>query len=226
MSAGALLALGAATVHEALGKRGWLGPDIVPLWPGARLAGRCRTVWTPPGDNLAVHLALESCAPGDVLCVATTGVWTHGLWGDVLTHAAQTRGVAGLVTSGGVRDIGALEDAGFGAFGRGIAAQGTAKRDRGHHQRAVALGGAVIVPGDWIVADRDGAVVVPDRAIATALAAAGARTDAEHAAITDIRRGETTLTALGVVPENAAYGGTTTLRADRRGRGDDEGEGT
>lgn len=193
-----LLALGAATLHEALGQRGWLGPSIAPAWPGARLAGRCRTVWIPPGDNLGVHLALERAEAGEVLCVATDGPWAYGAWGEVLMRAARAAGVVGLVTSTGVRDVEQLAAAGFPVFARGRAIQGTVKREPGRQQVPVVLGAAMVVPGDWIVADADGAVAVPAQQLDGALAASRARVEMETEAMAAIDGGATTRDALGI----------------------------
>jgi 4-hydroxy-4-methyl-2-oxoglutarate aldolase len=193
-----LLALGAATLHEALGQRGWLGPSIVPAWPGARLAGRCRTVWIPPGDNLGVHLALERADAGELLCVATDGPWAYGAWGEVLMRAARAAGVVGLVTSTGVRDVEQLAAAGFPVFARGRAIQGTTKREPGRQQVPVVLGAVLVNPGDWIVADADGAVVVPAGQLDAALAAARERVAKEDAAMARIDAGATTREALGI----------------------------
>lgn len=191
-----LLALGASTLHEVTGRRGWLGPEITERWPGCRVAGRARTVWTPPGDNLGLHLALEDARPGDVLCAATTGGWSYGYWGEVLTRAAAARGVVGVVVAGGVRDVDALRAAAFPAFGLCTAVQGTVKADPGRHQVGIVIGAAMIHPGDWIVGDADGVVVVADDRVQAAVRDGRARLAWEEAVMADVDGGTTTRTAM------------------------------
>lgn len=191
-----LLALGSSTLHEVTGRRGWLGSAVTPRWPGCRMAGRARTVWTPPGDNRGLHLALEQARPGDVLCAATTGGWSYGYWGEVLMRAATARGVVGVVVAGGVRDVAALQAAGFAAFGRCTAVQGTVKADPGRHQVAVVIGAAMIHPGDWIVGDGDGVVVVAEDRVQAAVRDGRARLAWEEAVMADIDGGTSTLAAM------------------------------
>ncbi len=196
-----LLDLGSSTLHEATGRRGWLGRTITGVWDGARAAGPCRTVWLPPGDNLGVHLALEKARPGEVLCVGSPGGAAYGVWGEVLMRAAQARGVVGVVTSAGIRDVEALRLAGFGAFGRGVAVAGTSKRAPGVHQVTITIGAGAVRPGDWVVADPDGVVVVAGGLLTSTVDAARRRVEVERVAMTRIDHGATSLSALGIHPE-------------------------
>lgn len=193
-----LLQLGSATVHEALGRRGAIGPTIKPQWPGAAAAGPCRTVAVPAGDNLGIHLALESAVVGEMLVVGCPASAAFGFWGAILTEFAIARGVVALVASVGVRDVGAIEQLRFPVFAPTVSIQGTVKRDRGRHQVPVVVGQAVVRPGDWIVADRSGCVVVPAGELREAIEAAERKVVAEIEAVAAIRRGSTTREALRI----------------------------
>jgi 4-hydroxy-4-methyl-2-oxoglutarate aldolase len=168
----ALQAQGVATVHEAQGRRGLLGPQIRPVQEGAAIAGRAVTVLSHPGDNLMLHAAVEQCRPGDVLVVSTTSESTDGMFGDLLAVSLKARGVVGLVTGAGVRDVADLRRMAFPAWAHAISAQGTVKASPGSVNVPVVLAGALVAAGDVVVADDDGVVVVP-RAEAAAVAAAG-----------------------------------------------------
>ncbi|HWL45114.1 MAG TPA: 4-carboxy-4-hydroxy-2-oxoadipate aldolase/oxaloacetate decarboxylase [Ilumatobacter sp.] len=157
----ALGAAGAATVHEAIGRRGYLGAAIQARCPGARVGASAVTVLSHPGDNLMVHAVVEQCQAGDIVVVAHTAPSTHGLFGELLATSLAARGVAGLVTDAGVRDTAELREMGFPVWSAHVSCQGTVKNTAGSVNVPVAIGGVVIHPGDAIVADDDGVVVVP-----------------------------------------------------------------
>ncbi|MEU5626780.1 4-carboxy-4-hydroxy-2-oxoadipate aldolase/oxaloacetate decarboxylase [Streptomyces tendae] len=157
----ALAAYGVATVSEAMGRTGLLGPGIRPVQQGVRVAGTAVTVLSWPGDNLMIHAAVEQCGEGDILVVTTTSPSTDGLFGELFATALQRRGVRGIVLNSGIRDTQELREMGFAAWSRAVSAQGTVKATGGSVNVPIAVDGQVIRPGDVIVADDDGVVVVP-----------------------------------------------------------------
>ncbi|MFD7463549.1 4-carboxy-4-hydroxy-2-oxoadipate aldolase/oxaloacetate decarboxylase [Streptomyces tendae] len=157
----ALAAYGVATVSEAMGRTGLLGPGIRPVQQGVRVAGNAVTVIGWPGDNLMIHAAVEQCGEGDILVVTTTSPSTDGLFGELFATALQRRGVRGIVINTGIRDTQELREMGFAAWSRAVSAQGTVKATGGSVNVPIAVDGQVIRPGDVIVADDDGVVVVP-----------------------------------------------------------------
>jgi 4-hydroxy-4-methyl-2-oxoglutarate aldolase len=157
----ALGTFGTATVHEAIGRRGFAGPGLRPIQQGVRLAGPAVTVSSHPGDNLMVHAAVEVCRPGDVLVVATTAPSTHGMFGELLATSLLARGVRALVVDAGVRDTAELREMGFAVWSRHVSCEGTVKASPGSVNVPVVLGGVVVRPGDAVCADDDGVVVVP-----------------------------------------------------------------
>ena len=164
--------LGVATVHEAAGKAGLLGTTLRPAWTGARAAGTAVTVLCGPGDNLMVHAAVEQARPGDLLVVTTTSPSSDGFIGELIVTSLQSRGVTGLVTTTGVRDVAAITDAAFPVWSEHVSAQGTLKATAGCVNVPIVVGGVVVHPGDAVVADDDGVVCIP-RARAAEVAAAG-----------------------------------------------------
>ena len=185
--------LGVATVHEALGRQGLLEPIIRPIYPHARAAGSAITVLCPSGDNLMIHAALAVVQPGDVLVVTTMGISTHGMFGDVLATSCQALGVVGLVIDAGVRDTAELETMSFPVWSRAISAQGTIKEAAGAVNVDVSCAGVRVSPGDVVVADRDGVVIVP-RVRADDTATLGEqRRDREAAIRARLSKGELTL---------------------------------
>ena len=157
----ALARYGVATVSEAMGRTGLLGPGIRPVQQGVRVAGTAVTVLSWPGDNLMIHAAVEQCGEGDLLVVTTTSPSTDGMFGELFATALRRRGVRGLIINAGIRDTQELREMGFAAWTRAVCAQGTVKATGGSVNVPVAVDGQVIRPGDVIVADDDGVVVVP-----------------------------------------------------------------
>jgi 4-hydroxy-4-methyl-2-oxoglutarate aldolase len=193
-----LAGYGVATVHEAIGRAGYLGPGIRPVYPRSRLGGTAVTAVCWPGDNLMIHAAVEQCRPGDVLVVTTTSACTDGGFGELLATAAQYRGVLGLVTTGGVRDVAALHAMQFPVFAAAVSAQGTVKATAGAVNVPISVGGQQIWPGDAVLGDDDGVVVVPRSGVGAALAAARARAEKEDAARADFRAGQLGLDRYGL----------------------------
>lgn len=191
-------ALGSATIHEAQGKIGALSHEVKPLDPTRRLTGRALTVLTRPGDNRALHLALLEAQPGDVLVVDAFGWKEAGVWGDVLTAAAQQKGVAGVVVNGAVRDADTIIQLGFPVFAKALSIKGTAKDDDGIIGGVVTIDGVTIRTGDLIVGDRDGVVAVPQDTVDEALTAARAREDKEAGWVEQIAQGALTVDLLGL----------------------------
>ncbi len=189
--------LGTATLHEASGQRGALPSGIRPLTKAMRVAGPAFTVETPPGNNLAIHRALAAAAPGDVLVVSTGGHYEAGYWGDLMTVAAIERRIAGLVIDGSVRDSEAIERLQFPVFARGLSIRGTKKDPGGELQTPVTLGDVIVAPGDLVVGDADGGVVVHRARVAEVLERAREREKRELEAIARLRKGETTLQIFG-----------------------------
>lgn len=193
-----LAEFGVATVHEAIGRAGYLGPAIRPVRLGSRIGGTAVTVVCWPGDNLMIHAAVEHCRPGDVLVVTATSPCTDGAFGELLATSLQHRGVLGLVTTGGVRDVTALHAMGFPVFSAAVSAQGTVKATAGAVNVPIGINGQIIAPGDAVVADDDGVVVVARSEVGQALAAATARATREDAARAAFRKGELGLDRYGL----------------------------
>jgi len=152
--------IGTATVHEAIGRRGYLGADITPIQADTKIAGTAVTVLCQPGHNVMIHAAVEMCQDGDVLVVANTGASAHGMFGDLLATSLLGRGVRGLVLDAGVRDTVDLRRMGFPVWSRHVSCQGTGKERPGSVNIAVTIGGITITPGDVVCCDDDGVVVV------------------------------------------------------------------
>ena len=196
-----LRTLDTATLFES-GARATMGPEIRMLSGECRLAGPTLTVACPPGDNLMIHVAVARAPSGAVL-VAQSHDPAYGVWGEVLTVAAKARGIAGLVLDGSVRDLGAIRRLGFPVFARGTALPGTTKSARGTMGLVTTCGGALVWPGDIIVADESGIVLIrPDEA-EQVLSRAEERCRKEAAMMNELRGGRTTIDLLGLDEKSA-----------------------
>lgn len=193
-----LAALGAATVYEANGQRDALDPALKPLDPRTTIAGPAVTVALEPADNWYLHVALLHAGPGDILVVDAKGYTDAGPWGDILTLAAQQRGIAGLVIDGAVRDSRQIIESGFAVFTRGVCIRKTSKVQPGKINVDITVGGVLITPGDVLVGDADGLVRIHPEDIDTALASAADRNSKEDAMRARILAGESTLDLLGL----------------------------
>jgi 4-hydroxy-4-methyl-2-oxoglutarate aldolase len=172
-------ALGASTVHEAYGRVGLMKPYLRPVWAGGEAAGTAVTVLAHPGDNWMIHVAVEQCRPGDILVVGCTSDNTDGMFGDLLATSLKARGVMGLVIDAGCRDVKSLREMGFPVWSKAISAKGTVKATLGAVNVPVVCAGINIEPGDAVIADDDGVVVVC-RTDAAEVAAKGEKRQADE----------------------------------------------
>lgn len=191
-----LSGLGAATLGESGADA--MSPRVRAAWPGARLAAPAFTVQCPPGDNLAIHVGVVTAPAGSALVVQVDGIPERGYWGEVLTTAAEARGLAGIVIDAGVRDVDALRRHGFPVFSSCIALRGAVKETGGEVGGPVRVGDVPVRAGDWVVGDADGVVVIASGALDDVLAAGRTRAEKEEGMFARLRDGATTIQLLGL----------------------------
>ncbi|MGH6664839.1 MAG: 4-carboxy-4-hydroxy-2-oxoadipate aldolase/oxaloacetate decarboxylase [Pseudolabrys sp.] len=190
---GTLGACGVSTAHEALGRSGLMKPYMRPIWTGAQIAGPAVTVLAQPGDNWMIHVAVEQCQKGDVQVVGCTADNTDGMFGELLATAVMARGGIGLIIDAGCRDVKPLHDMGFPVWSKAISAKGTVKATLGAVNTPVVCGGVNVEPGDVVVADDDGVVVIPKKLAVETAAKAQKRKDDEDGKRTRLAAGELSL---------------------------------
>lgn len=198
--------LGAATVYEAQGAKGALDHGIKPIDPSVKLAGPAYTVDCRPADNLMLHYAVQKARPGDVLVVDAKAFMEAGPWGDVLTIQAMKVGIAGLVINGCVRDASLIIELGFPVFCRGLSIKGTGKNQPGKVGVPVLIGDVQINPGDIVVGDRDGIVVVPQAEVGSAITTSLAREAKEEQQRKAIQEGTSTIDLLNLADTLKRFG--------------------
>jgi 4-hydroxy-4-methyl-2-oxoglutarate aldolase len=190
--------LGVATVHEAQGRTGLMKPYLRPIYPSAKVSGPAVTVSCQAGDNLMIHAAVEICKPGDVLVVTCTSDSTDGMFGELLATSLVAHGVLGLIIDAGCRDVSELTAMDFPVWAKAIHAQGTVKASAGSVNIPVVCAGAEVQPGDVVIGDMDGVVVVPRHDAKEVVKASQARLAKEEKAREKLRGGEVGLDFYGL----------------------------
>lgn len=198
--------LGVATVHEAQGRAGLMKPHMRPIYSTAKVAGPAVTVLSHPGDNLMIHAAVEICRPGDVLVVALVSESTDGMFGELLACSVRAHGVAGVVIDAGVRDVADLTEMKFPVWAKAICAQGTVKETAGSVNVDVVCAGALVHPGDVIIGDLDGIVVVPREQAAEVARLGGERLVKEQRSRERLSSGELGIDMYGLRAKLASLG--------------------
>jgi len=198
--------LGVATVHEAQGRAGLMKPYMRPIYSTAKVAGPAVTVLSHPGDNLMIHAAVEICQPGDVLVVALVSESTDGMFGELLACSVRAHGVAGIVIDAGVRDVADLTEMKFPVWAKAICAQGTVKETAGSVNVDVVCAGALVHPGDVIIGDLDGIVVVPREQVAEVARLGGERLVKEQRSRERLSSGELGIDMYGLRAKLASLG--------------------
>jgi 4-hydroxy-4-methyl-2-oxoglutarate aldolase len=192
-----LRAIDTATLFESATQPGFMGPEIRPINSGMRIAGPALTVACPAGDNLMLHAALAEARPGEILVVQCHDA-SYGVWGEVLMTSAVARGVAGLVIDGAVRDVEALRAAGFPVFCRALAVRGAGKKKRGILRQPISCGGVLVFPGDFVIADDSGVVIIAPQEIDQVLEKARQRQSKETEMMAALQARRTTVDLLGL----------------------------
>jgi 4-hydroxy-4-methyl-2-oxoglutarate aldolase len=181
---------GVATIHEAQGRVGLMRPYMRPIYPSARMAASAVTVSCQPGDNLMIHAAIEVCRPGDALIVTTTSESTDGMFGELLATSCRAYGILGLVIDAGVRDVADLTEMDFPVWSKAVSAQGTVKASPGSVNVEIVCAGAPVRPGDVVVGDQDGVVVVKRETALEVARLGAARIEKEEKSRERLKAGE------------------------------------